>query len=99
MNSKGEKWAYIFRWLYTIPELFASDLQQREPLSLILFSPFVVLLKELNAYWFVRGWPEHILSGVYRCLNVDQRASIDWQMQRVGWSPPGSCGQAETLSN
>jgi hypothetical protein len=97
--SKGEKWALIFRWLYTLPEIFASDLQQQEPLALLLFSPFVVLLKEMEAYWFVRGWPEHIMSGVYQYLNVDQRASIKWQMERVGWNPPDGCTEAERSSN
>ncbi|KAJ6004207.1 hypothetical protein N7522_005852, partial [Penicillium canescens] len=99
VTSKGENWALIFRWLYTLPEIFASDLQQREPLALLLFSPFVVLLKELEAYWFVRGWPEHIVSGVYQYLNVEQRASIRWQMERVGWNPPDECSEAEPPSN
>ena len=99
VTSKGEKWALIFRWLYTLPEIFASDLQQREPLALLLFSPFVVLLKELEAYWFVRGWPEHIMSGVYQYLNLEQRASIRWQMERVGWNPPDGCSEAKPSSN
>lgn len=99
VTSKGEKWALTFRWLYTLPEIFASDLQQREPIALLLFSPFVVLLKELEAYWFVRGWPEHIVSGIYQYLNVEQCDSIRWQMEQVGWNPPDGCSEAERSSN
>lgn len=99
VTNKGDKWALIFRWLYTLPGIFASDLQQREPLALLLFSPFVVLLKEMEGYWFVRGWPEHVMSGLYQYLNVEQRASIRWQMERVGWNPPDGRSEAEPSSN
>lgn len=85
--SRGEKWAQTFRWLYTLPELFDTDLQEKKYLALLFFSPFIVLLKELESYWFVQGWPEHIMSGVYRYLNVQQRESIRWQMEQVGFTP------------
>ncbi|KAJ6104084.1 hypothetical protein N7523_010404 [Penicillium sp. IBT 18751x] len=86
--SRGDKWAQSFRWLYALPEVFVSDLQERQSLALLLFSPFVVLLRELDSYWFVCGWPEHIVGGIYRHLNVEQRKWIQWQMNQVGWKPP-----------
>lgn len=92
--SRGEKWAQSFRWLYTLPEVFASDLQERRSLALLLFCPFVVLLREMDSYWFVSGWPEHIVSGIYRYLDVEQHKCIEWPMEQVGWNPPGTQGRA-----
>ncbi|KAL2823862.1 hypothetical protein BJY01DRAFT_230590 [Aspergillus pseudoustus] len=84
---RGDRWAQIFRWLYTLPGVFVSDLQEHRPPALLLFSPFVVLLKDLESYWFVHGWPEHILAGIYRMLSVRHRTFLTWQMEQVGWNP------------
>ncbi|KAI9041137.1 Zn(II)2Cys6 transcription factor domain-containing protein [Aspergillus affinis] len=62
--SRGDKWAQIFRWLYTLPAVFSSDLQEHTPLALLLFSPFVVLLKELDSYCMIPA------IGVIACARV-----------------------------
>ncbi|KAB8235752.1 Zn(II)2Cys6 transcription factor [Aspergillus alliaceus] len=85
---RGEKCAKVFQWLYQLPEEFILDLQQRKWLSLLLLSYFIVLLKQLDSYWFIQGWPEHVMSEIYRSLDEQQRCRIRWQMDQVGWQPP-----------
>lgn len=77
---------HIFGWLYTLPDLFLSDIQQQEPLALTLFSFFVVLIKDVDAAWFIRGWPEHIMKRILRGLDAYHRQFAAWPISVFGSS-------------
>jgi hypothetical protein len=74
-------WPMIFSWLYTLPDPFLTALQSRESVSLVLFSFFLVLLKELDSAWFLRDWPEHILIGILHNLDSSHQPFIRWPME------------------
>lgn len=74
-------WPTIFGWLYTLPDPFLTALQSRESVSLVLFSFFLVLLKELDSAWFLRDWPEHILIGILHNLESSHQPFIRWPME------------------
>ncbi|KAL4903063.1 hypothetical protein BDW74DRAFT_56189 [Aspergillus multicolor] len=79
--DESQLWPYIFGWLYTLPNSVLTALQHREPVALVLFSFFLVLLKELDATWFLRDWPEHIIDGIFYNLDCSYRDHIRWPME------------------
>jgi hypothetical protein len=77
----------IFAWLYRASDNYNRCLQEKQPFALIIFAYFTVLLKELDSQWFMRGWVEHIMVGIYGFLPDEFRVWIHWPRERVGWVP------------
>jgi hypothetical protein len=80
-TTDRELWPVIFAWLYTLPDPFLLALQDREPVSLVVFAFFAILLKELDSTWFIAQWPEHIIQGIFDTLHTSHRQHIDWPMK------------------
>ncbi|KAK3703261.1 hypothetical protein LTR37_014601 [Vermiconidia calcicola] len=80
----------IFTWLYRIPSEFVVSLQDRRPLALVIFAYFDVLLYQLRHLWYMDGWCEHVMSGIYKHLHVDYRDWLEWPAAVLQWSPPAS---------
>lgn len=78
----------IFVWILNIKEELIVCIQQREPMALVIFAYFVVLLEELSGWWILEGWVHHVLGGIYDALPVGARAWISWPMAQTGWLPP-----------
>jgi hypothetical protein len=74
---------HVFGWLYMLPESVLQDLQRKQPLALVLFAFFTVLLKDMDVAWFIRGWPEHIMDGCWRNLDDFHRQFIMWPVQQL----------------
>ncbi|KAH7407136.1 hypothetical protein BKA64DRAFT_408080 [Cadophora sp. MPI-SDFR-AT-0126] len=72
-----------FGWLYRASDGFMNRLQEKAPLALAIFACFAVVLKRLETAWFVDGWPEHIMAGVWKFLRPDLRDLIRWPMQEL----------------
>ena len=72
-----------FGWLYRASDGFMHRLQEKAPLALAIFACFAVVLKKLETVWFVEGWPEHIMFGVWKFLRMDLRNLIRWPMQEL----------------
>ncbi|OJJ94947.1 hypothetical protein ASPACDRAFT_48395 [Aspergillus aculeatus ATCC 16872] len=79
---------HIFAWLYQLPDDLVHDLRQQEPVALILFSFFCVLLRQLDAVWFIHEWPQHIVKGVYGKLDPAFRPFVQWPLDQVGLGDP-----------
>ncbi|KAJ5792830.1 uncharacterized protein N7503_008808, partial [Penicillium pulvis] len=84
--SGAELWPLIFSWLYTLPDCVVRDMEDKQPVALLLLAFFAVLLDELDSVWFIRGWPRHIVRGVYNQLKDDHRGLIHWPLSRLGLS-------------
>lgn len=82
--TKSALWPNIFGWLYSLPDAFVVELQERKPMALVAFAFFAVLLRELEHTWLMRGWSAHILAGVYNFLDDPHRQYIQWPMTRLG---------------
>ncbi|KAG4421581.1 hypothetical protein IFR04_005308 [Cadophora malorum] len=72
-----------FGWLYRASDGFMNRLQEKAPLALAIFACFAVVLKKLETVWFVEGWPEHIMFGVWKFLRPDFRDLIRWPIQEL----------------
>lgn len=78
----------VFVWLYKLSDEFLDCLRQREPMALTIFAYFVVLLKELEGAWYLQGWVEHLIAGIYHALSPGTRTWVRTPVERVGWIPP-----------
>jgi hypothetical protein len=78
---------HIFGWLYTLPDMFLSDMKQQKQLALTFFSFFVVLLKDVDAAWFIRGWPEHIMHRILHGLDAYHRQFAAWRGDLAQFPP------------
>ena len=83
---ESELWPQIFSWLYLLPNIVSSEMQQRNPVALVLFSYFAVLLQELDSVWFIQGWPSHIVIGVSNNLDIFHVQFIAWPRRKLGLS-------------
>lgn len=81
-RTESELWPQIFGWLYTLPDVFLMDVQQRRPAALVVFAFFTVLLKQLDPAWFIRQWPEHIMDGILHNLDQDHRIYVQWPVEQ-----------------
>jgi hypothetical protein len=88
---ESQLWPQIFSWLYTLPDLFLADAQQRRPAALVVFAFFTVLLKRLDAAWFIREWPEHIMTSIFSNLDEDHRGYVQWPMEQIRRLPNNLC--------
>jgi hypothetical protein len=81
-----------FSWLYRVSGGFINRIQEKAPLALAIFAYFAVVLKRLETGWVVEGYPEHIISGVWKFLGPESRGLVWWPMQETGLELPiGHC--------
>jgi hypothetical protein len=77
-----------FGWLYRMAEEFVDRLQQRDPIPLIIYAHFVVLMLDMERFWYMKGWTHHVMSGIFEALPAEHRPWIRWPMAIVGWIAP-----------
>jgi hypothetical protein len=77
-----------FAWLYRMSDSFLDRLQQRDPVPLIIYAHFVVLMHEMEQFWYMKGWTHHAMGGVYEALGSEHTAWIRWPMAQVGYIMP-----------
>ncbi|KAI1453536.1 hypothetical protein F4805DRAFT_363386 [Annulohypoxylon moriforme] len=86
-DAKSPFSVLIFRWLYLISDDFAARLQSKEPVALVIFAHFAVLFREMEHFWFLHGWPSHIVDGIYTQLEESERVHIKWPIDEFGYEP------------
>jgi hypothetical protein len=77
-----------FAWLYRMSDNFLDQLQRRDPIPLIIYAHFVVLMHDMERFWYMKGWTYHVMEGIYMTLENEHRAWIRWPMAKVGWIVP-----------
>jgi hypothetical protein len=77
-----------FGWLYRMTEGFLERLQQHDPISVIIYAHFVVLIRALEQFWYMQGWTHHIIAGIWDLMPREHRAWLDWPIKRIGWIKP-----------
>lgn len=78
----------VFAWLYKMKDDFLEALQKHDPVPLVLFAHFAVLMNDLETFWYMRGWTAHVLSGIWDILRDEDRVHARWPISVVGWIPP-----------
>jgi hypothetical protein len=77
----------VFVWLYRLQDEFVGCLHQRRPIPLVILAHFCVLLSDLSAYWWAKGWAEHLISEIHSSLTEEYRFWMRWPMEEIGWLP------------
>lgn len=77
-----------FGWLYRMSEGFVDRLQQLDPIPLIIYAHFIVLMHEMERFWYMKGWTHHVMSGIFEALPKEHQMWIRWPMMSVGWIAP-----------
>ena len=72
-----------FAWLYMLPDDFVKLAQSHDPVALILLTYFAVLVKHLEAQWWLRGWAENIVLSARELLAAEWQDLTDWPLQQV----------------
>ncbi|EPE25824.1 Zn2/Cys6 DNA-binding protein [Glarea lozoyensis ATCC 20868] len=73
----------VFGWLYRLPPEFTQLLIEKCSAGLIILAHFVVLLKEIDYYWFIEGWAEHMMSGIKNILGKEHETLIEWPIRQI----------------
>jgi hypothetical protein len=71
----------LIGWLYRLPEELVSLLEQKEPRALVILAYWAVMLKYMDSVWFMKGWSEHVLSGISGYLQPGYRPWIEWPLR------------------
>lgn len=77
----------VFAWLYRMSDDFLDRMQQHESIPLVLYAHFVVLMQEMERFWYMKDWTKHCMSGIYEALSKEYRPWIKWPMAKIGWIP------------
>jgi hypothetical protein len=78
----------VFTWLFKLDDSFLERMQIHEAAPLVLYAYFVVLLDDLERFWYMQGWTRHVLGGIWETLKDEDRGQIRWPMEVLGWIHP-----------
>lgn len=74
-----------FTWLYRLDDWFVAHIRQKEPLPLLIFAYFAVLLDTtMNREWFMEGWAKHIILTVRGFVDEKYAPWLRWPMEQIG---------------
>jgi hypothetical protein len=73
----------LIGWVYRLPDELTSQLEQKEPVALVILAHWAVLLKYMQAVWFMKGWDAHVVMGVWNSLEAEFHPWIEWLMQQI----------------
>lgn len=73
----------LMGWLYRLPRRMVTLLEHKEPQALILLAYWAVLLKSMRSVWLMKGWDEHVLSGIRASLHPDSQQWIEWPLRQL----------------
>lgn len=74
----------VYAWLYRLGNKYIQCLQRKEQIALVVFGYFAILLKELEVYWFMEGWAEHIIMGIDQFLDEEHKTWLEWPKEQLG---------------
>ncbi|KAG8664777.1 transcription factor [Fusarium poae] len=77
----------VFVWVYQLDDEFVRLLQEEKPIPLVILSYFCILLNRLSSFWWIRGWPEHLLSEIHSSLDEEYKVWMRRPMEETGWIP------------
>ncbi|CAD6441714.1 dc7210a3-4701-4f3c-bfb1-19806323dcef [Sclerotinia trifoliorum] len=79
--------ADLFIWPYRVSDHYTSLLRQRTAPALVVYAYFAVLMKCLDAHWWMKGWSEYLIAQIYGLLDAEHRVWIRGAIEEIGWVP------------
>lgn len=87
-NGIDNEYHLAFGWLFRMDEDFLEAMQRHEAVPLVLYAYFMVLVNDMECFWYMKGWTTHVLSGIWEAIADEERIELRWPMGAVGWIPP-----------
>ncbi|KAH8707658.1 hypothetical protein GQ44DRAFT_752829 [Phaeosphaeriaceae sp. PMI808] len=87
-NGTDSEYHTVFGWLFKMEDEFLDAMQRGDAIPLVLYAYFVVLLNDLERFWYMKGWTTHVLSGIWGKLSDEDKGHLRWPNRIVGWIPP-----------
>ncbi|KFY76288.1 hypothetical protein V499_04014 [Pseudogymnoascus sp. VKM F-103] len=72
-----------FIWVFRTPEAYFVLLKNQDPGALCIFAFFCVLLHQLGAHWWAKGWSTHLMDQIYRLLDDEHRYWVQWPIKQI----------------
>lgn len=73
----------IFAWLYKLEEGYLATLQAKRPMALVILAHYLVLLSQLDGYWYIHGWAPHIMDAVKRQMHPAYQQWLQWPQRYI----------------
>lgn len=71
-------------WSVKVPGKYVVLLGNHDPMALLILAHFCVVLHDLSAYWWLRGWGSTMLAAIWTSLESSWRESMHWAMAVTG---------------
>lgn len=77
------KMQVVMSWVYQLDDVFIEQLEEKDPVALIILGYFCVLFSTIESYWFMEGWARHTMQEI---LHVSEacRKWLSWPTQYLG---------------
>ncbi|EXK43517.1 hypothetical protein FOXG_04640 [Fusarium oxysporum f. sp. lycopersici 4287] len=72
-----------FGWLYRASAKYLDCLEAKEPVALVIFAHFSVILDCTPSSWHVKGWSKHIILGIEGILPDSFQQFVQWPSQQI----------------
>lgn len=74
----------VYAWLYRLDDDYIRCLERKEQIAVVVYAYFALLPKELEVFWFMEGWAEHIILGVDQFLDEEHKKWLEWPREQLG---------------
>ncbi|KAI9374117.1 hypothetical protein BJX61DRAFT_532591 [Aspergillus egyptiacus] len=76
--SALELMASTMGWTFRLLPTMIDRLEEKEPVALIILAHWAILLRFMREIWFMRGWDEHLITGIRACLPGEYAGWVEW---------------------
>jgi hypothetical protein len=71
----------VMTWPHEIHQEFVHQLEQREPIALVILAHYAVLMTMSPLFWWLNEWPKLLLDQIQRVLPVELQHYLIWPLQ------------------
>lgn len=72
----------VMSWMYQVQDAYVQRLDERNPLALLILGHFCVLLRTVEGmYWFIQGWPRHVVDEILKVLDLQCHQWLAWPVE------------------
>ncbi|KAH8595056.1 hypothetical protein B0O99DRAFT_623097 [Bisporella sp. PMI_857] len=65
-------------WLALVDDAFWLRVKTHEPVAIMIFAHWAILLRQYQTVWWISGWPDAIVSAVEGILSESDKVCLGW---------------------
>ncbi|RKL19581.1 hypothetical protein BFJ72_g15156 [Fusarium proliferatum] len=78
----------VFVWLYGCINGFFPLVKARNQVAWVILAYFCVMLKKAETQWWLQGWADRTMRGIYEQLDDEHRRWVLRPAEELGWIAP-----------